>query len=244
MDKIVVGIASIRRRRATLPNAINSLLDQTVPPDEINVYLNDYTKNKLKGIDESKHTKVNIYDFHDNGDMGDTGKYFKVGEHSGYYLSADDDLKYPRDYVEYTTNCIEKFNRKYVIAMHGSIFYPPINDFINDRHIVKFKSHVKEFTPVHIPGTGVTAFHTDTINLIKEDFELPNMADIWFGIQAQKQKVGILVAPHKKKYVNSQPITDIKQSLYFQTKDNADKRKLYTQIANKIENWKLFAEDV
>lgn len=239
MDKIVVGIASIRRRRSSLINTINSLLNQTVLPDEINVYLNDYNKNKIKGIDSPI---VNFYDFNDEGDLGDVGKYYKVDDHEGYYFSVDDDLKYPDTYIEYMINCIEKFNRKYVVSLHGSIFNQPINDFIDDRSIVKFRSNVKNFTPVHLAGSGVTAFHTDTINIKREHFEQPNMADVWFSLQTQKQKVGIVVVPHKKKYVVTSPITDIKSSIFWQTKENDDKRKKYTEAVNRLPEWKIFAE--
>lgn len=236
MDKIIIGIASIRSRRNSLKRVIENLRVQTVKPTKIIVYLNDYTYDEIPSY--LKKDDIEVYTGDIYGDKGDAGKFFRIAEELGFYLSMDDDLDYPPKYIEHMINCIKKYERKYVIAMHGSILKFPVTNFFADRQIVNFKRHVRRDVKVHLPGTGVTAFHTDTLKLSVEDFPVPNMADIWFGLKAQEQGVGIVVVAHKARWIGVQPHT-AQGSIFHSSVKNPEIVTRNTDYINNIDEWKL-----
>jgi hypothetical protein len=55
--------------------------------------------------------------------LGDAIKFAKVHETYtyDYYISADDDLYYPKDYVQSRIDRIEKYDRKVIVGTHGVI---------------------------------------------------------------------------------------------------------------------------
>lgn len=140
--------------------------------------------------------------------LGDANKFKGVIGKDGYKLCFDDDLKFPSDYVDYMTRKIEQYNRRAVITLHGKILREqPIESFY-DRHAF-FKHRcmdaVKKDTPVHIPGTGVMGWHSDTISFSMDDFKAPNMADIWAGIKCEQENVPRICVAHPKDFLAGLP---------------------------------------
>ena len=237
MDKVIVGIASIRSRRSSLKRVIRSLSEQTVKPDKINVYLNDTPYNEIPNFLKKKN--INVFTSQDYGDLGDAGKFFLAGKvESSYYFSCDDDLNYPPQYIEYMISGIEKYDRKYVVALHGRILKYPVTNFFTDRRILNFKKYQKEDIKAHLPGTGVTAFHSDTLKLSIDDFPVKNMADIWFGLQCQRQGVGIVVLKHQPRWVGVLPNTN-NGSIFHSSHKNLEIIKRNTDATNSIAEWKI-----
>lgn len=236
MDKVIVGLASIRSRRHALSQTISSLLAQTIKPDMIHVFLNGYKKDEIPKF--LKKDNITVYTSEEFGDLGDAGKFFKVDEEKGFYLSADDDLKFPPIYIEYMISGIEKYNRKKVVSLHGSILKEKVNNFYKDREIINFKRRLRKSVNVHLAGTGVTAFHTDTLSLKLSDFPIKNVADVYFGIQAQKQGVGIVVLPHQQRWVGVLPNTSSNSIFHTHIRDEK-KVKEVTTLVNSIEKWAI-----
>jgi len=52
------------------------------------------------------------------------------------------------------------------------------------------------------------AYHTKTLKVKYEDFQHPNMADVWVAKLAAEQGIFIMVAAHKDKYVKQIPFKD------------------------------------
>lgn len=168
---------------------------------------------------------------HGDNDRGDANKFLGlIGE--GYMFTFDDDILYPEDYVEYMIKGIEKYKRKAVVTLHGKILKrQPIQSFYGS-DFIKFRcfQDSKE-SRVHIPGTGVMAWHTDTIHFDIDDFPEKNMADIYAGIKCQKKNVPIVCLKHKKGYIKS--IGNNKGCYNW----NRERDKLLTDTINSIE-WK------
>lgn len=198
-DNIIVSVASMPSRSVSLMETINSIYNQV---DEIHVYLNDY-----KVIPEFlNYDKIKVFlSQNEIGDLGDVGKFFKVEKIEGYHFTIDDDLIYPGDYVKNTIDIIEKHNRKCVVSYHGRRFrdFPIQSYYRSARADDRFAClrEVKSFEWLHIGGSGVTAYHTDTIRFEITDFKTKNMADIWYSKKCQENKVPILLIPHKKGYI-------------------------------------------
>lgn len=190
----IIGMATMPERLNTLERVLTNLHDKV---DIIELALNDF-KEIPKML--SKFPKV-IPNLTTNV-KGDANKYINVGKYTDdYYFSCDDDILYPTDYIETYIKAIDKYQA--LITIHGSL--------IPSRWLVSYyrgrimKSHClntcKE-TIVHVPGSGVTGFHTSFLKLDYENgFPTRNMADIFVGIQCQQQKVRCVSIKHDKGWI-------------------------------------------
>lgn len=228
-DKITVSIASIMRRSGALRDVVKSLLNQC---DTMNIYLHGYNEIPYFLL----HDKINVMTDKKYGDRGDADKFFLAAETDGYCFTCDDDLIYPPDYVNTMIKKIEQYRRKCCVGVHGLLLKDtPVTNFYTDRYkAFHYNLNLNIDQPVHILGTGVMAYHSDTINISLDDFELPNMADIWFGLQAQKQKVGMICISHRQGWVKNSPLSDGK-SIHKEYKYNC---KPQTDAVNRIK-WKI-----
>lgn len=190
--EVFVGIAAIPERSGALKKTIESLLPQV---NKIGVYLNGWDSIPEFLINE----KISIAGFQGD-DLGDVGKFFWVDNHDGIYFSCDDDLIYPPYYVERTLEKLAEYNYDAAIGWHGSLLHEPFNSYYekNSRRVFVFSAHRPWDTPVHILGTGCCAFHTQFLHIKKSDFLHPNMADIFFSMKGQEQKVPFFVIAHEK----------------------------------------------
>jgi len=173
MDKVIGGIASHAAREQFLKVTIDSIIDQF---DEIYVYLNDYEK-----IPEFLHHEKITPLMAPKGDLKALGKFYKAREVKGYYLSMDDDIKYPSDYVSCLKNEIDLHYRKAVLGVHATIYHRhPVKSYYRDRNRKIFYCYdgLNRTQPVHMLGTGTMAFHTDTLKFDWEEFkDQKNMLD-------------------------------------------------------------------
>jgi hypothetical protein len=189
----VIGMASIPSRVDTLEIVIKRLHVQV---DVIELALNGYKK-----IPPflSKYSKVNPM-LTDNT-MGDANKYKNVEMYNNdYYFSCDDDILYPMDYVDIYIKYIDLY--QCLITSHGSLIPPrKLASYYKGRVM---KSHClrdcKE-ERVHIPGSGVSGYHTSFLKLKHSHFEMPNMADIFLGIQCYHQNVECISIPHSEGWI-------------------------------------------
>jgi hypothetical protein len=194
---ITAQLATIPQRGASLRMAIKTLLPQV---ERLNVMFNGHDLPRIQEIDY-EFNNDSLWCFRRSNQMGDAEKFWKVEEHEGYFFTADDDLIYPPDYVQYMIEKIEQYGRKSIVTLHGRNYLPgKIGKYygssyrLNTFHCL---STVEGDNDVMLGGTGVMAFHTDTIKVKYSDFQLPNMADLWMAIQAKQQGVTIKVVEHK-----------------------------------------------
>ena len=194
IEKVTVAMATIPNRLDTLEKAVRSLLPQT---DRLCVYLNGHTE--IPSF--LNMSKIEIATSHNYGDRSDAGKFWWSDKANGYYLSADDDLIYPPNYVEAIIGKIELYHRKAAVGVCGYLIRLPFKSYLFDKVGISFHTSNSKDQQVHILGTGTTAFHMDTIELNPLDFKGPGMADIWFAIAAQKQSVPLVCIAHPKDWL-------------------------------------------
>jgi FkbM family methyltransferase len=231
LDKITANMATIPERVNVLPDVIKSIIDQV---DEINVYLNGFTDLPKCLL----HYKIKVFwSQRENGDLGDAGKFYKVGKTKGYFLSIDDDLIYPQNYVQKLISAIEAYDRKAVISFHGRVLKEmEILNYYSRSSLETYKclNYVNGDHPVHIGGTGVMGFHFSTIQLDIKDFEIPNMADVWLAKKSQEQEIPIMVIGHESEWIMHAPI-DMNNTIAHKMKNNSE---TVTNLVNSI-NWKI-----
>ncbi|MCL0121589.1 FkbM family methyltransferase [Corynebacterium pygosceleis] len=190
-DRVRVGIASMPGREAGLATVVSILHQQA---DEIFVYLNG-----MEEIPPALPSFPNVrYVF--GPDLGDRGKFAFLEGFNGYYLTCDDDIAYAPFHVDSLIDGIERYNREAVVGWHGSIFKPGFEKFYDaqSRQVLSFRFLRGRDTPVHLLGTGVCGFHTDTLRISLDDFIYPNMADAFVAVAAKEQGVPMVVLKHGK----------------------------------------------
>lgn len=200
-EPITIGIASLPEREKFLRLTLNSLAHQNA---EINIALNNY-KEVPKWLHDYKEIGIiKKAEIHDNS-LGDAAKFlFQKG---GYNLTCDDDIIYPGDYVRRIIHGIEKYKRKAIVSFHGKqVPKGKVKSFYSYTKNFHCRKTVRSDQQIHVPGTGLLGWHTDTIRFETSDFKIKNMADIWVGLKAQKKQVPVFVLAHTDKYFQvSQP---------------------------------------
>lgn len=189
-DAIRIGIASMPGREEALSQVLQILSPQA---DEVFVYLNN-----TEVVPAELHPLHNVRYF-TGPDLGDRGKFMFLEGFDGYYLTCDDDIAYARYHVSSIIDGIERYGRKAIVGWHGSIFTDEFEKFYEakSRKVLSFRFLRGKDTGVHLLGTGVCGFHTDTARPLFDEFVHPNMADAFLAIHAQKRQIPMLVLAHQ-----------------------------------------------
>ena len=221
MDKKIVNISSFGRI-GSLEKTLQSIYNQC---DEINLCLND----KITELpDFLLQPKINLY-ITDNS-KGDAFKFMFLETKNGYYLTIDDDLIYPPNYVNFMVDKCKEYNNKKIITLHGRSFYNfPIKSYYNSNaQRFYYNEKVLDDVKVQFGGTGVMCLHTSLLKKSINDFLLPNMADVWIGKFAKENNIDIICVKHEKSFIKSIPQL---KTIYDDSKNNDLNQ---TKIVNKI----------
>ncbi|RZD47301.1 MAG: hypothetical protein CXT66_06950, partial [Methanobacteriota archaeon] len=123
-DTVTVSMASFPPRRERMVRVVKRILPQI---DRLNIYLNDYEEVPPELINE-KITVVLGKDA--DGDLRDNGKFYFLDEvEPGFHFTIDDDIEYPRDYIQKMILKIEQYGRHALVGIHGVIFDQPVERF-------------------------------------------------------------------------------------------------------------------
>ena len=200
-DSVRVGIASMPIRVDGLLRVVDDLYDQA---DEIYVYLNDYPEPPSQLVGDQR---IRVFT---GPDLGDRGKFCFVEGFRGYYVTVDDDIAYPPFYVEYLIEGVERYDRKAIVGLHGSIIHDDFVDYYSttSRKVYSLNHNVWRDQFVHVLGTGCSAFHGDTIGLSLADFPLPNMADVFLAQKAQREAIPCVVLAHRNSWAPALKVGD------------------------------------
>jgi len=236
---IIAAMATMPERLDILEKTVASLRPQV---DVIRVYLNNFNEvppflNPEEGLLSQKAS----------GDIGDAGKFFwfdKGGFH--YYLTADDDILYPADYVNRLIEEFEARHGKAIIGVHGFVFSEPIKSYITSR-AEKYKCtyRLDQARPVHIIGTATAIFNPTTIKLSLKDFPRHNMADLQLAIAAQKQQIPMIVIPRKENWIKELQDATPEHGSSIWKEAKKDNGRTLAQVANQaISHWQLFPDPI
>lgn len=234
MPEIIVGITTYHKRLDILPQCLNSIAPYV---DEIRIATSEKELNG-KQINIELPCKLSI--IIDDQANGDNGKFFALQgiEKDCYFLTIDDDLIYPPDYVSKMIQKIEQYNRRAIVSALGRIMIqPPINSYYstkNRRHYFHTFEHTKKDQRCQILGTGVMGWHSSAYKPNIEDFKKPNMADIYMGLVAQRDKIPMIAIEKPANWLYHLPITE---SIFDSHKNND---KAQTEAFNSIKQWRIY----
>jgi len=197
-EMIVASVSSVGWREDGLKRVVSDILPQV---DRLNVFLQGYKKIPLF----LQHPKIIVArgeDYPQALALGACAKFFWADTVQGYHFTIDDDIIYPKNYVEYCIQKIEQYHRKAVVGFHGSILKDGLKSY-NERICLCFENGLDDDAHVHILGTGVLAYHTETIRVSMCNVFKRNMADICFGIIAQEQHIPLICIQRLQGYLKS-----------------------------------------
>lgn len=243
---VTASIASHWVRETALHSALDSLAPQV---DHVNVYLNDYDivpsflRTPFVTVVRSQDRVAS------NGDIGDIGKFYWTNNlTTEFHLTADDDIVYPDDYVPKLLSFWRSYHAPLAVGVHGiQIKHDSLNPsrgrgkgYYGSREVWMAVEAVPEPVNVHIIGTGTMLYRPDDIGYIDLQgvFREPNMADLWFGILAQKLQLPMMVIPHREGWIQEVPGT-FEDSIYKRSTRRRTSDRLQTKAAKAASPWTL-----
>jgi glycosyltransferase involved in cell wall biosynthesis len=220
-SRVVVNVCSIPSRENIFRKTINSVIDQC---DEINVYLDGYKK--VPDFLVKYKDKCRVINSSAMPNLRDNGKFIRLEELvrdgvDAYYLTIDDDIVYPVDYVNSIVKTIDAFKKKCAIGVHGVILKDYPSGYFSDKRIVyNFTKALEVHRSVNILGTGTLGFHTCLFKgLNLEVFKQSGMADIFFAIYCKENIIPMIaISRHDGWLFDMNPSAEV--SLYHEFKEN------------------------
>lgn len=186
---ITANLATIEARKDTLQGVVDSLRHQV---DIVRVYANDY-------IPILNGDNVEVYT---GPDYTDNAKFFWLPHSKGIYLSCDDDLYYPPDYVATIKRALKKYPGTW-LTFHGRKLRGLNLPYYTGHHTYQCLRNVDADYQIDVPGTGVSAFHTDTIKFDATTWQDYRMSDLMAALELAKKGVRIICLKHKIFWIKS-----------------------------------------
>lgn len=228
-EGIYAGMATVVGNETALRAGVVSLLPQV---DRLYIYLNGFEK-----IPEflNNNPRVSCHIDTDGRKYGDAGKFWGLEQvRDGIYLTCDDDVIYPENYVEQMVAELAFAGANSVVAVHGSLLLSPNNGYYKEagRAVFHFRQALLRKRRIHIAATIACAFHTETVRMTLEDFEHPNMADIWLARYLQDNRIPVYAVPRPSNWLI--PLEVNRQTIYEQSSRASGSHYDTSRIQDKI----------
>lgn len=180
--KIIAGMATTNERLEYADKAFQSIKNQV---RDIHIY------NNSEGIDRA-----------------DNGKYWALFLYSKepiYYLTLDDDIIYPNDYVDSMLEAVEKHGC--IVSHHGRILKGISKDYYFDHYAYAFYQENLVERKLDVYGDGVAAFRSDYFNPKDMPFEKQlRMSDTLVSKKMWEQGKEAILLKHKRMWLKPQPV--------------------------------------
>lgn len=186
---ITANLATIEARKYTLQGVIDSLKDQVTT---VRVYGNDYTP-------EVKGDNVEVYS---GPDYTDNAKFFWLPISKGLYLSCDDDIIYPPDYVKTILEARKKYPNTW-LTFHGRKLKGIGLNYYTEHYIYPCLKEVAGDYDIDVAGTGVSAFDTELIKFDPLTWEDYRMSDLMASLELARRRIKIICLGHKAGWIRS-----------------------------------------
>ena len=240
-EEISVCMATFPARFSVIGKAVQSLLDQRLPPTRILIHVNESEEPPPLPDDE----RIEVYCSPDEN-LTDIGK-FKMAEmvKSGYVLTVDDDIIYPEDYIEAHIGWLQKFDNRVITGFHGAVL--PVDhpiqtwqDYKDHRRVHWFRRGLSVPLPVQIVGTGTMGYHVDSVQFDYRSFRYQRMVDLFVAVHAQTHNIPMITPPRPDEWMK--PIEDEDEELeaiWAQVQVDFDLQKKMLEVIQALGEWKL-----
>ncbi|MEO8863091.1 MAG: hypothetical protein ABI354_02095 [Candidatus Saccharimonadales bacterium] len=236
---IVAALASMPERLPYLEEVVDAIRPQV---DVLRVYLNNFDAiPSFLSEEEGRLSSAAA------GDLGDSGKFYWFDEREDtshtHYLTLDDDLGYPDDYVSSLVREFDARSGSAIIGVHGSTLSQPIEDFVTSREErFRFYQGLERARTVHLLGTATTLLSRDTLNLNLDDFKsLRNASDLHLAIAAQRQKVPMIAVARPDQWITEErPWQAEGYSIWKSVRNHSTPQTKLARTA--LDSWQLFED--
>jgi len=223
---IIFNIATVQRRKKSFMGVLSMLANQTVKCDRINVAMS-YPEPDMEVFN---FLKTNFKSFHilcRPSMMADVKMYaFNSSPDDSCFLTFDDDIVYPVDYVDRLVREIERSGRNSVIGFHGIWFNRfPVHNYFAQRKLYQYFNLVPANQNVHVIGTGCCGFYTGTLRKVGFSFEYfdkfkeyGNFNDMTFAQFLREKKIPMTVIAHPAGWMKIYPESQDEHALWKQAK--------------------------
>lgn len=192
MSGVSLNIATYSKRRKSFRAMLKSVEAQKYD-FALNIYLNDYKCPKwLNDWADKQGFLVTIVEGQSaEGDLKAAGKFYFADVHKGPYITADDDILLPDDYVGYMHHLIEKHKGAFVSFHAYKYGIKPVTGFYMHRSKVwQYGEGCRRDTVVDHVGTGVLGFDASLIDISHKYFEgYETMTDPMLTLFATERKI-------------------------------------------------------
>lgn len=143
-------------------------------------------------------------------DKGSQGKLHWLDDEPGYYMTVDDDIYYPKDYVAKHVKGSEKYRNLAITSFHGQRFMighmapaPLVKEEQGARSMYRYNQTIMVDTPVHMVGNGLMCCVPSIIGLTRDAVRGPKHSgdDEDIAIFAQIHKVPMVVLNHFRTWI-------------------------------------------
>ncbi|MEX8517211.1 MAG: hypothetical protein AB3X44_01680 [Leptothrix sp. (in: b-proteobacteria)] len=205
--QIVAGMATVAGNETALGVALGSLLPQV---DRIDLYLNGYTE-----VPEllQAYPQIRCQLDPEGRRYGDAGKFWGLQDCTDtLYLSCDDDIAYPHDYVARMVQALAQHEGRCAVGVHAALLrqaadtVPRSYYAAESRSVWHFETALLRERRAHVLGTGTTAFHTHHVRPPLSDFAHPNMADLWLAKYLHERHLPAFAVARSARWLQQLPV--------------------------------------
>lgn len=201
-------MATTPERVTYAAKAFRTLLHQT---DRRSLYVNGTREDIGEDLAEVLQDGLGVQVFFTpDGDLADFGKFYPKVREEDVWLTVDDDLIYPADYVRRIVEGLERYPGA-VVSFHGAKLQRPFVSYYRSRKSYPCLQTVEHDERVDVGGTGVMAFPPGMCPYLGEPW--PYMADLVVARWAKRAGVSIVVLKHEHGWLKHQAI-DHSQTIF------------------------------
>lgn len=235
-SSITVFMATYPGGFATVGKSLSSILNQSLSIDKLILHVNGTESPSDLPLDERLEVVLSKKNFADNG------KFNYLNDHEGYFLTIDDDINYPYDYVEKMISHLNTFNNEVIIGVHGAVLPtgPPLtrfSEYKESRRTHVFSKANAAYTQVNCLGTGTTIFHSKIGKPDINEFDTLRMVDLHLAVWAQKNHIIMYTCPRPENWLTEFEI-DQGTRIWSQANEQIDLQWQMIETLNKTLYWK------
>ncbi len=241
-QKVTVCMATFPGRFGVIGKAVQSLLDQSRPPDEILIHVNQTDDHPPL----PKDRRIKVY-ASANVNITDIGKFKLAADiHEGIVLTVDDDIHYPPDYVETMVDAVNRYDGEAIVGIHGCVL--PVGEAVKDwdeyrtnRRVHWFRRPVSTDLPVNIVGTGTMAYDASRIAFDWTKYQQQRMVDIHVAVEAQRKGIPMITPPRGREWMV--PIDpdegDSAESIWDMVQTSEEMQQDILNVLQSVSTWTL-----
>lgn len=234
-DSVTVFMATYSGGFRTVGKAVQSLLSQTRAVDKFILHVNGKEKPPNLPEDDRLEVVLSAINYADNG------KFKHMTNHNGYFITADDDICYPNDYVETMISNLNKFANSVILGVHGAVFPvgPPLTRWSEYRELRRthiFSKANAEFIQVNCIGTGTMIFHSQIGIPDFRKMDTLRMVDLHIAVWAQRQGIQMYSCPRPENWLSEFEIEQDTR-IWAQANTQTELQWKMMETLNKVSIW-------